>query len=48
MKNVHRENLNLSESILRNSGGVESTRLGTFAVTYGADNAYAGTVRAWV
>jgi len=30
------------------SGGVESARLGSFAVTYGADNAYAGTVTSWV
>ena len=30
------------------SGGVESTRLGSFSVTYGTDNAYAGVVRSWV
>jgi hypothetical protein len=30
------------------SGGVESARLGSFAVTYGADNAYASTVASWL
>ncbi|MFQ5810252.1 MAG: hypothetical protein ACE5JM_11590 [Armatimonadota bacterium] len=38
----------LAQAAGAGSGGVESTRLGSFAVTFGADNAYASMVTSWV